>query len=92
MAVSRPFVLALLGVVLLAAAFFAVQNARTASSEDPAPAEAPAPRLTPKQQLDAAFGNDDLESARFEGELSFRFRHECGSVNPGARRRLSHDR
>jgi hypothetical protein len=72
MAVSRPFVLALLGVVLLAAAFFAVQNARTASSEDPAPAEAPAPRLTPKQQLDAAFRNDDLESARFEGELSFR--------------------
>jgi hypothetical protein len=72
MAVSRPFVLALLGVVLLAAAFFAVQNARTASSEDPAPAEAPAPQLTPKQQLDAAFTNDDLESARFEGELSFR--------------------
>jgi hypothetical protein len=72
MAVSRPFVLALLGVVLLAAAFFAVQNARTASSEDPAPAEAPAPQLTPKQQLDAAFRNDDLESAHFEGQLSFR--------------------
>jgi hypothetical protein len=72
MAVSRPFVLALLGVVLLTAAFFAVQNARTASSEDPAPAEARAPQLTPKQQLDAAFTNDDLEAARFEGELSFR--------------------
>jgi len=71
MAVSRPFLLALLGVVLLGATFYAVQIARTASGEDPAPAEVPAPKLTPKQQLDAAFTNDDLESARFEGELSF---------------------
>ena len=40
MAVSRPFLLALIGVVLLGATFFAVQNARNASSEDSAPVEA----------------------------------------------------
>jgi hypothetical protein len=80
MAVSRPFVVALLGVVLLAAAVFAVQNARTASSEDPAPAEAPAPQLTPKQQLDAAFTNDDLDSARFEGALSFSSQGERNGI------------
>jgi hypothetical protein len=80
MAVSRPFLLALIGVVLLGATFFAVQNARKTSSEDSAPAQAQpaqpqaadaAPKLTPQQQLEAAFTNDDLESASFEGELSF---------------------
>ena len=40
MAVSRPFLLALIGVVLLGATFFAVQNARNASSGDSAPAQA----------------------------------------------------
>jgi hypothetical protein len=80
MAVSRPFLLALIGVVLLGATFFAVQNARNASSGDSAPTQAQqaqpqaadsAPQLTPKQQLEAAFSNEDLKSASFEGELSF---------------------
>jgi hypothetical protein len=94
MAVSRPFLLALIGVVLLGATFFAVQNARNASSEDPAPAEAQAtqqqaadaaPQLTPKQQLEAAFTNDDLESASFDGELSFSSQGEKnGIVTSGA--------
>ena len=75
MAVSRPVLLALIGVVLLGATFFAVQNARNASSGDSAPrrhspaqpqAADSAPQLTPKQQLEAAFANDDLESASFE--------------------------
>ena len=75
MSVSRPFLLALIGVVLLGATVFAVQNSRNAASSDPAPsqpASEAAPQLTPKQQLEAAFTNDDLKSARFEGELSFR--------------------
>ena len=89
MAVSRPFLLALIGVVLLGATFFAVQNARNASSEDPAPAQAQsaqpqaaesAPQLTPKQQLEAAFTNDELESARFEGELSFSSQGEKNGI------------
>jgi hypothetical protein len=75
MSVSRPFLLALIGVVLVGATFFAVQNSRNAASSDSAqPASQPpeaAPQLTPKQQLEAAFTNDDLKSARFEGELSF---------------------
>jgi hypothetical protein len=74
MSVSRPFLLALLGIALLGAAVFALQNSRSASTSDSStssqPAEA-APQLTPKQQLEAAFTNDDLMSARFEAELSF---------------------
>ncbi|MET0761768.1 MAG: hypothetical protein ABWZ63_05485 [Thermoleophilaceae bacterium] len=74
MSVSRPFLIALIGVVLLGATVFAVQNSRNAASSDPVqsqPASEAAPQLTPKQQLEAAFTNDDLKSARFEGELSF---------------------
>jgi hypothetical protein len=75
MSVSRPFLLALIGVVLLGATAFAIQNSRNAASSDSAqPASQPseaAPQLTPKQQLEAAFTNDDLKSARFDGELSF---------------------
>jgi hypothetical protein len=77
MSVSRPFLIALIGILLLGVTFFAVQNSRDAASSDPAPvagqsqpSEA-APQLTPKQQLEAAFTNDDLKSASFEGELSF---------------------
>jgi len=88
MAVSRPFLLALIGVVLLGATFFAVQNTRNSSSEDPAPAQQSAqpqaadsaPQLTPKQQLEAAFTNDELESASFEGELSFSSQGEKNGV------------
>ena len=71
MSVSRPFLLALLGAVLLGATVFAVQNSRNAASSDSAQPSEAAPQLTPKQQLEAAFTNADLKSARFEGELSF---------------------
>jgi hypothetical protein len=89
MAVSRPFLLALIGVVLLGATFFAVQNARNTSSDDPAPAEAQqaqpqaadaAPKLTPQQQLEAAFQNDDLKSASFDAELSFSSQGEKNAI------------
>ena len=39
MAISRPFLLALVGAVLLGATFFAVQNARDTSGDAAAPAE-----------------------------------------------------
>ena len=82
MAISRPFLLALLGVALLGATIFAVQNARNTATNDPAPAAsqpadqaAPAPEPTapagPQQVLQAAFSTDALESASFEGALSF---------------------
>jgi hypothetical protein len=48
MAISRPFLLALLGVVLLGATVFAVQNARDKAADSPAPvAEQPADKATP---------------------------------------------
>jgi hypothetical protein len=89
MAVSRPFLLALIGVVLLGATFFAVQNARKTSSEASAPAQAQpaqpqaadaAPKLTPQQQLEAAFQNDDLKSASFDAELSFSSQGEKNAI------------
>lgn len=48
MAISRPFLLALIGVALLGATVFAVQNARTTGSESPAPvAQQPAEQAAP---------------------------------------------
>ena len=48
MAISRPFLLALLGVALLGATLFAVQNARNTGSETAAPvAEQPAEQAAP---------------------------------------------
>jgi hypothetical protein len=88
MAVSRPFLLALIGVVLIGATFFAVQNSRNASSGDVDPVESPAPaqpaeaapQLTPKQQLEAAFTNNELERASFDGEVSFSSQGERNSI------------
>jgi hypothetical protein len=82
MAISRPFLLALLGVALLGATVFAVQNARNGASDKPAsvanqPADqaTPAPEPTapagPDQVLQAAFSTDALKSASFDGRLSF---------------------
>jgi hypothetical protein len=81
MAISRPFLLALLGVVLLGATALAVQNARTGSESDSTPAivqSDPAPasqqasaNATPADTLRSAFDLDDLKSARFAAQLRF---------------------
>jgi hypothetical protein len=81
MAISRPFLLALLGVALLGATVFAVQNARTqadpapaqqASSEQAGNAPAPAPAQTagPEELIASAF-SADVESASFDAKLTF---------------------
>jgi hypothetical protein len=50
MAISRPFLLALIGVALLGATVFAVQNARNTGSDAPAPvAQKPAEQAAPAQ-------------------------------------------
>src|SRR5688500_3626879 len=89
MAISRPFLLALLGVALLGATVFAVQNARKGADDESAtvaqqPAEqaAPAPP-TPtgtEQVLRAAFAPSELNSASFEGTLSFRSGGERNTI------------
>jgi len=82
MAISRPFLLALLGAVLVGATFFAVQNARDTAADDAAPtAQQAAPRqesptpaaqaLTPEQTLDAAFSLGGIDSTAFSADLSF---------------------
>jgi hypothetical protein len=86
MALSRPLLLALLGVALLGATVFAVQNARNKAADDPAPvaqqtadpASTPAPSnsepsapASPQELLRAGLTPDALESAAFEGTLSF---------------------
>jgi hypothetical protein len=79
MAISRPFLLVLLGAVLLGATALAVQNARTSSDNDTAPAlvqtdGAAAPANTsstsgPADTLRTAFDFGDLKSARFDAKL-----------------------
>lgn len=91
MALSRPLLLALLGVALLGATVFAVQNARNKAADDPAPVaqqtadpgSTPAPSnsepsapASPQELLRAGLTPDALESAAFEGELSFNSRGE----------------
>ena len=81
MAISRPFLLALLGVALLGATIFAVQNARTQSDSTPAasqpaqPTQAQPAQATgtagPTQVLSAAFSPNALNSASFDSKLSF---------------------
>jgi hypothetical protein len=86
MALSRPLLLALLGVALLGATVFAVQNARDKAADDPAPvaqqtadpSSTPAPSnsqpsapASPQELLRAGLTPDALESAAFEGILSF---------------------
>jgi hypothetical protein len=81
MAISRPFLLALLGVALLGATVFAVQNARTKASDDPAGVAKPAQQATPApeptapagpaQTLSAAFTPDAVNSASFDAKLAF---------------------
>jgi hypothetical protein len=78
MAISRPFLLAVLGVVLLGATVAAVQSARTGSDGDAAPAAVqtqPAPGggtpadNSPEATLKSAFDLHDLQSARFAAKL-----------------------
>jgi hypothetical protein len=79
MAISRPFLLALLGALLLGSTVLAVQNARTAADGDVAPAlvqtdGATAPAKTssgPADTLRSAFNLSDLESARFVAKVGF---------------------
>jgi hypothetical protein len=81
MAISRPFLLALIGLALLGATVFAVSNARNggdsatpaAQAPDQAtPAAEPAAPAEPQQALTAAFSTDALKSASFDGKLAFR--------------------
>jgi hypothetical protein len=79
MAISRPFLLAALGVLLLGATVVAVTSARSGSDSDAAPAvaqteQAPAQNTanaTPADTLVSAFSFNGLESAAFDAELSF---------------------
>ncbi len=79
MAISRPLLLALLGIALLGATVVAVNGARTTDATDEsAPAKStqasaqtePAAQLSPKQALQSAFAVDGIKSARFDGTLS----------------------
>jgi hypothetical protein len=83
MAISRPFLLALLGALLLAATFFAVQSSRDSAGDDAAPAaeqvqpaeEAPPaqaaePAASPEELLQSAFQGGDVESAAFDAKFS----------------------
>ena len=82
MAISRPFLLALIGLALLGATVFAVSNARNSGSDSgtpvaktpdqAAPAPEPAAPAGPQQVLTAAFSSDALKSASFDGRLSLR--------------------
>jgi hypothetical protein len=79
MAISRPFLLAVLGAVLLGATVVAVQNARTVSSNDSTPAlvqtnGAATPVDTtstsgPADTLRSAFDLGHLKSARFSAKV-----------------------
>jgi len=96
MALSRPFLLALLGVALLGATFFAVSNTRNQAADDSAPAaqqtadpgSAPAQAATPEPAASAApqellvagLSPDSLESASFDGALSFSSRGEKNTI------------
>jgi len=83
MAISRPFLLALIGIALLGATVFAVQNSRDSATNEAAPVAAegqaqpaqsssqPAAKLSPQQSLEAALTSDELRSASFDAELSF---------------------
>src|SRR5262245_4691748 len=90
MAISRPFLLALVGLALLGATVFAVSNARDGgdgtakpaaqSSNQATPAPEPAAPAGPQQALTAAFSTDALKSASFDGRLSFRSAGQSNSV------------
>jgi hypothetical protein len=85
MAVSRPFLLALIGIVLLGATFLTVRNAPQSSGAGTAPAPAvptpaePAAQLSPQDALQAAFSTAP-GSARFRAEASLRAQGRRGTL------------
>ncbi len=94
MAISRPFLLALLGAALLGATFFAVQSARNSSDDDTAPAAQqvqpaeqaaapaePAPAASPEELLQTAFQGAKIDSAAFSAKVSVRTREDLGSLD-----------
>jgi hypothetical protein len=83
MALSRPFLLALLGAVLFGATLFAVQNARDNSADDAAPAAEqsnseqqaaapaePAQAASPEETMQSAFKVGAVDSTAFTANLS----------------------
>ena len=90
MAISRPFLLALVGAVLLGATLFAVQNARNSASDDAAPAaqESQPSEAAPAEPVQASNPEDSiksslngtLKSARFSSNLSISGLGQTGSV------------
>jgi hypothetical protein len=91
MAISRPFLLALLGLALLGATVFAVNNARNSGGDSAAPAAKAADQATPapepsapagpQQLLSAAFTTNELHSASFKGELAVTSNGDKNSVS-----------
>jgi hypothetical protein len=90
MAISRPFLLALVGAALLAVTGVVVQNARNSSADDSAPAaqqsqpsqatQPAAQQASPDQTLEAAFSAAKLKSASFAAKLTIHFRHHAGTI------------
>jgi hypothetical protein len=94
MAISRPFLLALLGAVLVGATFLAIQNARDTAAEDTAPAvqrATPDPQVaqpaaqttSPRETLARAFAFDQIDSAAFDLKLAFSGQGERLTVEIG---------
>src|SRR5918999_1636993 len=86
MAISRPLLLALIGAVLLAAAFLTVQNVRSSASEEAAPAakkpEPPAPSepaSSPVATLKSALSGR-LDSAAFDLQIELAGGGEAATV------------
>ena len=67
MAISRPFLLALLGAVLLGATLFAVQNARNSASDDAAPAAQVSQPSRPRRRARAASNPEDSLKSSLNG-------------------------
>jgi hypothetical protein len=90
MPISRPFLIALLGAVLLGASFLAVQSVRNNSGDDAAPAAQqpageqqaadPAPAASPEELLRSAFKGGDIDSTAFSARLSIDVQGQRGSV------------
>jgi hypothetical protein len=95
MAISRPFLLALLGAALLGATFFAVQSSRDSAGDDAAPAAeqvqpaeqaaAPAepatPAASPEELLQSAFKGGEIDSTAFSAQVSLSVQGQRGSLD-----------